>query len=56
MLSDESWATREALIRNNIINPGFEKFLDSPSAAGFSGQFIDYAKRIRADFEDQGGE
>jgi len=48
MLSDEAWATREALIRNVILKPGFGKLIDGEIGPNFSGTFIDYAKQIRA--------
>jgi len=48
MLSNEAWATREALIRNVIQSPGFGKILDGEIGENFSGTFIDYAIQIRA--------
>jgi hypothetical protein len=47
MLSDEAWATREALIRNVVLSPGFAKFADGPIGQNFSGSFIEYTARIR---------
>ena len=49
MLSDEAWATREALIRNVVQSPGFGKLLDGSIGQNFTGTFIDYARQIRAD-------
>jgi hypothetical protein len=47
MLSDEAWATREPLIRNLILSPGFGRIVDGPVGQNFSGTFIDYAKQVR---------
>ncbi len=48
MLSEASWESRSALMRATIQNPGFEKFLRGVTVRSFSGEFIDYAREIRA--------
>ena len=53
MLSDEAWATREALIRNVALSPGFDVIIGGPIGQNFRGSFIEYAARIRN--ESKGG-
>ena len=53
MLSDEAWATREALIRNIVLSPGFDRLMSSSTGQNYGGPFIDYAERIRN--ESKGG-
>ncbi len=47
MLSDEAWATREALVRNIILSPGFGKIISGSIGQNFTGTFFDYANQIR---------
>ncbi len=55
MLSDESWESRDALIRATIRNPGCEKFLRGHTVQSFSGEFIDYSLQIRAEPKSEDG-
>jgi hypothetical protein len=55
MLSDEAWTTREALIRNIILSPGFGKLIGGSTGRNMSGPFFDYAKQIRSDIKDDVG-
>ena len=54
MLSDEAWATREALITNIILSPGFGKLVSGSTGQNMGGRFFDYAKRLRS--ERKGGD
>ena len=54
MLSDEAWATREALITNVILSPGFGNLVSGPIGQNMSGRFFDYANRLRS--ERKGGD
>ncbi len=54
MLSDEAWATREALITNVILSPGFGNLVSGSIGQNMSGRFFDYAKRLRS--ERKGGD
>lgn len=56
MLSDEGWSTRGQFLRNIVRTRGFAKFVNGPNARNFSGNFIDYAKRIRAEAEPDLGD
>lgn len=47
LLSDESWATRESFVEAIIVSPGYEKFQSAPTAKNFSGNFIEYANKLR---------
>ncbi len=49
MLSDTGWESRDSLVRNFVQSQGFGKFLSSPNGSNFSGSFMEYAKRIRAE-------
>ncbi len=53
MLSDEAWATREGLVRNVALSPGFDRMISGPIGQNYTGSFIDYAERIRN--ESKGG-
>ena len=55
MLSDEAWATREALIRNIVLSPGFDRLMSSSTGQNYGGPFIDYAERIRNESKDGAG-
>jgi hypothetical protein len=55
MLSDEAWATREPLIRNIILSPGFGDLIRGSTGRNMSGPFFVYAQELRSDLKDGEG-
>jgi hypothetical protein len=56
MLSDAGWLAREPFVRNLIRSPGFEVLIQSPSGKNFSGTFLAYTKRVRAEVDGNAGQ
>lgn len=49
LLSDETWATRQAFVEAILLSPGYERYQTSPLARNFSGRFKAYASQVRAE-------
>ena len=53
MLSDDAWATRDVLLRNAVLSPGFEKLQRRGRHRNISGAFLDYIEQVRAQPQDE---
>ncbi|MGI9257889.1 MAG: hypothetical protein ACR2QQ_03550, partial [Gammaproteobacteria bacterium] len=53
MLSEDGWNSREPFMRGFVQTPGFENVLNGPSGTFYGEAFVNYARQLREEMNQE---